>query len=173
MVETPTPAVLYGHPGAESLDTSLLANVERQWELHLDAWRHATYPKLPVGLPGPLTMTIEEWSVSPPESHLPSPATIVEYVLEYGADNETDEFWCEQAEDAAFTPAVLAIAEALRLAIAAGIRYRMANDLVATVTITRTAKWSDGHSGDRVVEDSEPVRVVHSGLPTNRGPADG
>lgn len=150
---------LFGSPGAERLDLDMASSLDRQWDMHEDAWRHATYPKLPVGLPPALTMTVEEWSVHPPEHHLPSAESIVEYVLEMAADNEVDEGWCEQAEGAN-TPAVLAIAEALRLAIASHIRYRMAADLMATWTVTRTPRWADGHSGTRILEDSEPS---HSG----------
>lgn len=145
---------LYGAPGADSLDRQLMACIDRQWEWHVDDWR---WSKNGVGKPDPLTMTVEEWTTHPPEYHLPTVEHLVEHILDVAADTETDEGWYDQANDAARTPAVFAIAEALRLTIAQGIRYRMAANQVATWTVTRSTRWADGHSGIWTTEDTEPV----------------
>lgn len=111
---------------------------------------------------------LERYSVREPIEHLPSAELIVEWFTErepeagdlsidvdylaesvsvWAAENgEVDEWWCEQADDAfdhllaeaLITEPTEANAEALRAAIASGIRYRMAGDHLGTHELTRT-----------------------------------
>lgn len=165
--QAPPTTRLYGHPGAEVLDLDPATNLDRQWDWHLEVFRNTVRPGCAhpgVGLPDPLTMTVEVWTVHPPEHHLPSAPAIVEWLVEMAADNETDEGWLEDAEDAVNDASVLACARALRLAVGRGIRYRMADENIATVTVTRTAHWNDGSGSGWHTKDSEPVTVsLHAG----------
>ena len=87
--------------------------------------------------PGPWTLT--EYATHPPEHHLPWADSVIEWIVEQGAENETDEGWWDQATEVSKAPEVVAAAEALLTAIAARITYRMASKEIATHELSRTA----------------------------------
>lgn len=156
---------LFCHPGAEVMDLTFAASLDRQWGWHIDRWKYEVRPGCAsggVGLPDPLTMTVEEWSVHPPAHHLPNADWLLDTLLEHASDGEVDEGWHEDATEACGAPAAQAVAEALLAVIATGIKYRMAADEVARWSVTRTARYADGHSGRWVIEDTEPLSLFAS-----------
>jgi hypothetical protein len=115
---------LYGKPQAESLYTSL--------DLAIDAAIDDLYDT-----PGVREVIIEEWTVHPPQHHLPDAEQIVDWVIEWAADSgEVAEGWGEDlwADD----PDLLVAAEALRDAIADKVGFRMADRMIARHTATFT-----------------------------------
>lgn len=81
---------------------------------------------------------IDEWSTHPPTAHLPIPEMILDWMIEQGADNETDEGWYEQAARVEHNEDVLTKAQELIDDIADRITYRMADNLLATHRIRIT-----------------------------------
>lgn len=84
---------------------------------------------------------IEEWTVHPPQHHLPDAGRIVEWAIEWAADcGEVTEGW---GEGFVLDDAVIAAADALRDAIAGKIGFRMADRCVARHTVTFTLDKHD------------------------------
>lgn len=122
---------LYGLPD----DEELFFDVAEVWERKVE-------PSIEHDQGG--SCVIEEWTVHPPDHHLPRAEHIVDSVIEWGHENgEVDEMWT--TPDAA-EPELLRAAEALRQAIAARIPYRMANAKVADHMLA----WAPG-------EESQPL----------------
>lgn len=122
-----TPTTLWFGSNEEQGDTDETEAIERELR-HRDNYDD--------DLLGPWTLT--EWDVHPPEHHLPDADDIVTWMIEQAIDNETDEGWYESAAKAAPTAEVVAAAEALRMALASGITYRMARTEIATHELRRT-----------------------------------
>lgn len=113
---------LYGKPHAERLFDDL--------DYAVDAAIDDTYDT-----PEVREVVIEEWTVHPPQYHLPDAERIVEWVVEWAADGgEVAEGWGEDIVPS--HPDLLAAAEALRDAIAEKCGFRMADRLVARHTVT-------------------------------------
>lgn len=115
---------LYGVPHAEALWNDPAAVYEQDIEpcLHGDERE----PRV-----------IEEWTVHPPDYHLPSADRLVEWLVEWAADQgELDWDGAERLEKQAEHVTVTDAAEHLLAALAARITYRMADRRVAEHVVT-------------------------------------
>ena len=129
---------LFGVPDAENLHFDLASAYESEIEPWIEDGGRA---------PG----VIEEWTVHPPEYHLPSAERIAEDIIENAADDTTEGYYDATAHIWKEAD-VLAAAEALRQVIASHITYRMADKKVAEHQIT----WDD--EGEPLV-DGQPMYV--------------
>lgn len=142
------PQRLFGVPHSETLFGDLAECYESQIEDYAD--EHDRRPRV-----------IEEWTVHPPEYHLPSADRIVDWLVEQtGEDGEVDEGFFEHMENMAQRADVLVAAEALRSALAAQITYRMADKRVAEHAIT----WDE--AGEPLV-NGKPMYVLAE--PSSKG----
>lgn len=132
---------LFGVPGAENLHDDIAAAYEVQIEPWVDD--HDRRPRV-----------IEEFTVHPPEYHVPPASHIVEWLVERIAeDGEVDEGYYEHLQRTVEKhPDVLAATEVLRATLAALVTYRMADKRVAQHAIT----WDD--AGEPLV-NGEPMYV--------------
>lgn len=138
--DSPTLRRIYGTPGAEVL----YDDPATVYEMDIEPWvdEHDRRPR-----------QIEEWSVHPPDYHLPDTTTILEWISEWVADNGevTEGVYDDWTEACASHRSDLA-AKALRQVIASQVTKRMACKLVATHEVT----WDD---------ESEPL---YDGQPLHR-----
>jgi hypothetical protein len=96
---------------------------------------------------------IEEWSVLPAVTHLPSAEHVLEYMAEWvGEQGEVDEYGCEHWTDFVTDPEVVAAAENLRTVFASKISYRMADKMLREHLVT----WNE--AGDPLL-DGQPMYV--------------
>lgn len=101
----------------------------------------------------PDRVEIEEWSVHPPEYHLPKADDIIDWMTLWAAENgEGDEAQYDQWQAVGTPPDVLAAAEALRTVVASKIEYRMANEHLRSLWVT----WTE--DGEPLL-DGEPMYV--------------
>jgi len=123
---------LYGKVGAEELFTDI-ASV---WEAHIEPWVEVDENDKPLDTPDKPSagIEIEEWTVHDPQHHMPSAASILEWIGETAADNETCEGWFDDFPDG--DPVVLELTQQLIDTIARRITYRMAAEHVCTHWIT-------------------------------------
>ena len=110
---------LYGLPGAEQLYFTL----EDVWHKQIDG-RYETQPEG--------GWEIEEFTVRPAISHLPTPESLIEILLENYVSDETDEGCYEDWSDCSSAEEAAVFLDAW----AARVQYRMADKLVATHRIT-------------------------------------
>ena len=127
---------LYGLSEAEHL----YDDIASVWELEIEPM-----------IMGPGKALIEEWTVYDPGHHLPVADDIIASVWEWAVTwGEVAEDWGEdfplKDED------VRAVADDLLRVIADRIKYRMANEVVATHTI----EWT-GDEGENPLLDGEPM----------------
>lgn len=120
---------LFGTPGAEQLYIDLATAYEYWME---------------DGFPPPDALTVvefEEWTVVPATGHLPRVDRVLDFVVEWTAENgDLDEYGAEAFEKAATHEDVkVALATALDL-LASKVGYRMADEKVATHVITHDAE---------------------------------
>jgi hypothetical protein len=101
---------------------------------------------------------IEEWSVLPAVTHLPSAEHVLEYMAEWvGEQGEVDEYGCEHWTDFVTDPEVVAAAENLRTVFASKISYRMADKMLREHLVT----WNE--AGDPLL-DGQPMYVALGGV---------
>lgn len=115
---------LYGTPGAENMEFDPESVLE-----------HETND----------LVTIEEWAVKPPRSHLPEADVLLDWLAE--SDYEVTEGWWESATDAC-DDELKAAAEALLDLMASKITFRMADRHIANLTY----RWDgDEDTGEYVL----------------------
>lgn len=124
---------LFGLPGAEQL----YSDAAELWETELDGQDDE-----PEG-----GWIVEEWTSRPPRWHMPSAEYVVEHVLEYIAEAEVDEYGYDSWEIASRPDEI----EAVLVAWAGRVTYRMADKCIATHRITMV--------GDDPYLDGEPMYV--------------
>ena len=106
---------LYGLPGAESMHFDPETVYETSIEPYVD--EHDRRPQV-----------IEEWSVLPPISHVPLADSILEYIVEWVAeDGMITEGGYEQWDRLTKDPEIIAAAENLRTVLASKVQFRMAD----------------------------------------------
>lgn len=140
------PERLYGVPGAEILHTTIADAYEAQ----IDPWvdEHDLRPRV-----------IEEWSVHPPEYHLPSAERLLDWLVEQACeDGEVDEGFTECLENAVKRQDALVYADTLRKSLGSLVTYRMADDHLRDHQIT----WDDNGNP---LADGEPMYVKADGSP--------
>lgn len=125
---------LFGRPGAEQLYFEAV----EVWESELDGCGDE---------PPDGGWEIEEWTVRPPRSHMPSADWVIERLLEHIAEAEVDEYAYDAWDNASREAEVEAMLEAW----ASRVTYRMAHNLIATHRITMV--------GDDPYLDGEPMYV--------------
>lgn len=104
--------------------------------------------------PGP--HVLEVWSTVPAVAHFPEPERITEWLAEHAGEmGEVDEWWYEQAADAAVMPTVLDAAEALVAEMASMVNRRMAHTIVDRLDITYTPSGA-------VLVDGVPLGLVEA-----------
>lgn len=113
---------LWGTPGAERMELEAASAYESQ----IDGFDGSDDPK---------EWVLEEWSVAPRGSSVPVASSILEWMVESAADELVEGGW-EDLEDIARRPEVIAAAETLRQAMASRVRFWMADDLLATHSVT-------------------------------------
>lgn len=121
------PTKLFGPPGAEVLWASLEECISREFPI------------------------IEEWTVTPPEDHLPEATHMASFLLEWICEcgsEETSEGWYENFSAMVLDtdPVIVEAMDKVRSHIASLITYRMADRQVAQYTFT--------------YEDDQPKGVV-------------
>lgn len=121
-----------------------LADAEELYRDPAHVWESELEPHLEPGTSG--DTVIEQWTVHPPVDHLPAPALIVEWILEWTGDQgEVTDGWPDHTPPPD-DPALVAAAEQLRQAIADRVTYRMGKTVVAQ---HRLAWGPDDDDGDR------------------------
>lgn len=125
---------LFGRPGAEQL----YAEAVEVWECELDG----RDDEPPEG-----GWEIEEWTVMPPRMHLPSAEYVIDKIMEFTAEAETDEGCYDAFDNAARSAEV----EEMLTAWASRVSYRMADKCIATHRITMV--------GDDPYLDGAPLYV--------------
>lgn len=140
MTESADEQRLYCTPGAEECYFDPAAAYENQiepWHEPADGDRRE----------------IEEWSVHPPEYHVPSADSIVDHLIDLIIDDgELGEGGCDQLVAAIRDADLLAAAEALRSTVASKLTYRMAHKCLRSMWVT----WDE--AGDPLL-DGEPMYV--------------
>lgn len=130
---------LYGTPGAEVMYTDVVSAYESQVEPCDDE------------VPG--RAEIEEWSVHPPRHHMPTVGFLLDWLMEWTAEN--GEYGEDFGGDAIVKDKeVIAAAEAFLDAVASKVWYRMADQKLASHWVT----W-DGQG--RPLLDGEPMYHPH------------
>lgn len=138
-----TPQRLYGLPFAEVMHFDPATVYESEIEDQSE-----DYPE---------RVEIEEWSVHPPEYHLPSADAVIEWMILWAAENgEGDEGLFDSFQGVATTPEIRAAAEALRSTIGAQVKYRMADTHLRSLWVT----WNE--DGEPLL-DGEPLYVTATG----------
>lgn len=138
------PERLYGVPHAEALWDDPAAVYEQDIEPYSDG--DERQPRI-----------IEEWTVHPPDYHFPSADRLVEWLVEWAADQgELDWDGAERLEKQAEHVTVTDAAENLLAALAARITYRMADRKVAEHIVT----WSP--EGEPLLDGFPLYRPSHS-----------
>lgn len=128
---------LYGTPGAEDMEFTLADAYEAQVEPYAD--EHDRRPR-----------QIEEWTTQHPRSYLVDVETLVDWVAELAADNDTCEGTVDAIEDAGKGEDVRQAFEQALSLWADQVTYRQAESLVRTWAITWDA---DGNP----LADGEPI----------------
>lgn len=129
---------LWGTPGAEMMYLDVGTAYESEIEMWVDEDRDKVWK-------------LEEWSVQPQGSTVPSPGAILEWMEESACD-ELVEGGYEQIADITKDPEVRSLAEALCQAFVKRVTFRMADKLLATHVVTFDA---DGEP----LLDGEPMYV--------------
>lgn len=130
---------LYGLRGAEVM----YFDPAGVYESEIEPWPHTR--EFPI--------TIEEWSVREPISHVPSAFDILTWIIDTVADDgEYSEVGYDQWETKAQEPDVVAAIEAARTVLASKITFRMADKLLVEHLLT----WDD--EGEPLY-DGEPMYV--------------
>lgn len=137
---------LYGLPYAESMDFDPATVYERA---EADVAFYTDNGPMP-------DIVIEEWTVHPASDHLPHIGRLIDWLVEWVAENgEIDEDAFECWESAGRCEDVtLAFAEAMAL-LASKVTYRMADKHVATHTVTHDADGNPLLDGEPLYHEAD------------------
>lgn len=116
---------LYGVPGAEEMYFDPYSCYESDIDGNFDV------------LNPQQSFVLEEWSVHPPEYHLPTADRILEWIDEYASDNEVTEGWSDNFP--LCDELVVEHTNSLIRLIASNITFRMADEKIAEHIVT----WRD------------------------------
>lgn len=133
-------ARLYGLPGADCMFSELADCYEVDIEPWVDGQHRHPW-------------IIEEWTVHPPRHHLPTRDDLLVWIDEWACDmGEVGDGWPEHFGEVMDHPRVKEAAGQLLDAIASHITYRMADQLVRTITIMWDADGSPLADGARLYD---------------------
>lgn len=136
---------LYAVPYSEHCHDDIAGVYETDIEPYVD--EHDRRPRV-----------VAEYTVHPPKYHLPSSEQVVEWLVEWATDRgELTEDAADHLERNVDHDAVHAAAEALLDAVAARMRYRMANRRVAEHTITWDCDGAPLVDGDPLYRPASPT----------------
>jgi hypothetical protein len=132
--------LLYGLHGAETLFLTAADVYETYIEPAEDPANRDT------------SWVIEEWSSHPPTQHLPPADWVLETVVEW-IDDDGEVTDCDDWDDAARHPEVVAACQAMLNLMASKVSYRMADQHLRDLTVT----WDE--NGEPLL-DGEPMYVA-------------
>lgn len=132
------PERLFGIPGAEVLYLDLASAYEAEIDPWVDELEHRP-------------TVLEEWTVAPPANHLPPAERLLDWLVEWVADNgDVAEGYYDELENVVGNAEVLSAAEEFRDAVARRMTFRMADRLVAEHPVTWDATGNPLVDGERL-----------------------